>query len=111
MVISKGLDISSVVVTDVAISDHSCVVFESSISMHTTSQRKITTKRFITEDTNETFNQVFSISPLSSGSVNELTNPFYFKISNIMDSIAPTTVKVISGKKKITMDKRNAGHE
>jgi len=38
--------------------------------------------------------------------VNELTDKFNSKISNIIDSIAPTKVKVISGKKKSPWTKK-----
>ena len=51
LIISKGLNISKVVVTDVALSDHSCVFFESAISVHTNVQTEIITKRYITEKT------------------------------------------------------------
>uniref|UniRef100_A0A3B3CIL0 Reverse transcriptase domain-containing protein n=1 Tax=Oryzias melastigma TaxID=30732 RepID=A0A3B3CIL0_ORYME len=47
------------------------------------------------------FNQIFSLTPpLSGDSVNELVNNFNSNMSNIMDSIAPSKVKVISGRKK-----------
>ena len=81
LIISKGLNISKVVVTDVALSDHSCVFFESAISMHTNVQREVITKRYITENTSEKFIQAFSVIPaLSWVSVNDLVDNFSSKI-------------------------------
>ena len=101
LIISKGLNISKVVVTDVALSDHSCVFFESAISMHTNVQTKVITKRCITENTSEIFIQAFSSSPaLSWVSVNELVDEFNSKTTNVIDAIAPTKVKIVSGKKR-----------
>ncbi len=92
-IISKGLTISKVVVTDVALSDYACAFFESTISVHTNVRREVITKRCITENTSERFNQVFSPTPvLSWASVNELVNDFNSKITNVMDAVAPTKV-------------------
>lgn len=47
------------------------------------------------------FNQVFTSTPtLSCDSVNELVDHSQSKITTIIDSIAPTKVKVVSGMKK-----------
>ena len=56
-IITKGLNISKVAVTDVALSDHFCVFFESAISLHTNVQTEVVTKRYITENTSELFIQ------------------------------------------------------
>lgn len=45
---SKGLNISEVVVTDDALSDHSCVFFESAISVQTKVQTELTKKQCVT---------------------------------------------------------------
>ncbi|XP_032872790.1 uncharacterized protein LOC116970201, partial [Amblyraja radiata] len=101
LVMSKGVSISKVVVIDAALSDHSCVFFESAISVQTNVQRKVITKRYITENTCGTFIQAFSSTPtLPWVSVNELVDNFKVKITNIIDAIAPTKVKVVPGKKK-----------
>ena len=87
--------------SDVALSDHSCVFVESTISMHTNTQTKIITKRYITEYTSEIFTQKFLPSPaLPWVSVNELVDNFNCKITNIIDNLAPIKTKVVSGKKK-----------
>uniref|UniRef100_A0A3B3DTS3 Reverse transcriptase domain-containing protein n=3 Tax=Oryzias melastigma TaxID=30732 RepID=A0A3B3DTS3_ORYME len=101
LLISKGLNISKVTVCDLGLSDHCCVFCESTIPVHTNVLREEITKRYITENTSEMFNQIFSLTPpLSGDSVNELVNNFNSNMSNIMDSIAPSKVKVISGRKK-----------
>ena len=58
LIISKGLNISKVVVTDVALSDHSCVFFESSISVHKNVQNDVTIKLYSSENTKEMFMRV-----------------------------------------------------
>lgn len=102
LIISKGLNISEVVVTDVAFSDHYCVFFKMAISTGTS---KITTevirKRCINENTCTLFTQDFiPTSALPSVSVNDLVHSFSSKAMNIMDNTAPMKVKVVSGKKK-----------
>ena len=57
LIISKGLNISEVEVTDVALSDHSCVFFESYISVHKNVEKEVTTKRYLTENIREMFTQ------------------------------------------------------
>ena len=66
LIISKGLNISTVVATDVALSDHSCVFFESTISVHTNVQAEVITKQYITDNTSEIFIQAFSSTPALS---------------------------------------------
>ncbi|CAJ1082756.1 hypothetical protein KUCAC02_009465 [Xyrichtys novacula] len=102
LIISKGLNIPKIMVTDVAISDHSCVFFESTISMlFTTAQTEVITKRLITDYTSEIFNQALTPLPaLSRLSVNELVEDLCSRITNVMDAIAPTKVKIVSGKKR-----------
>ena len=97
LLISKGLDISNLSVSDVGLSDHSCLFFGSTISLHTTEKTKVIKKRYITENTSEKCIQAFSLSPLLPCiSVNELVGNFNSKNTNIIDTIAPTKVKVIS---------------
>ena len=82
LIISKGLNISKVVVTDVALSDHSCVFFEGSISVHKHFQNNFSS----------------TLAPANI-SVNELVDHFNSKIKNVIDAIAPTKVKEVTGKK------------
>lgn len=101
LIISKGLNISKVLVMDVALSDHSCVFFESTLPVHRNDKTEVITKRYITENTSDQFVQAFSSTPtLPWTSVNELVDNFNSKMTNVIDTIAPTTVKIVSGKKK-----------
>lgn len=101
LIISKGLNISKVVVTDVALSDRSCVSFESTIFMHKNVQTEVITKWHITENTSEIFAHTFSAIPSGSWvSVNDLVDNFNSKIANVIDTIAPVRVKAVTGKKR-----------
>ena len=69
--------------------------------MYTNVQTEVVSKRYITENTGDIFIEAFSSTPpLSRFSVNDLVHHFNSKITNVMNAIAPTKVKVISGKKK-----------
>ncbi|XP_037832675.1 uncharacterized protein LOC119617245 [Kryptolebias marmoratus] len=101
LVISKGVNISNVSVTDVALSDHFAVIFDSSLSVNPLVQKTTITKRTFTENTAETFNQIYSSSsPLNYNDVDKLVDEFQCKLSDIIDYIAPIKVKVVSGRKK-----------
>ena len=101
VILSKGLNIHKVQVRDVVLSDHCCVFFESFISVNTSHQREVIKKRCITENTSEMFNQLFSSTEtLPCGSVSELVNNFNSKMLNVIDTIAPVKLKVVSCKKK-----------
>ena len=101
LVISKGLNISNVVVMDVALSDHSCVFFESAVIVNKNVQTEVIKKRYMGENASEMFLQAFSPSPpLPWPSVDELVDHFNGKIKSIIDVIAPIKVKVITAKKR-----------
>ena len=69
--------------------------------MHTNVPTAVISKRCITENSSEIFNKVFSLTPaLSGASVSELVSSFNAKMLNVMDTVAPIKVKVISGRKK-----------
>ncbi|MEQ2288508.1 hypothetical protein AMECASPLE_023312 [Ameca splendens] len=82
-------------------------------------------KRIFKDGAAETFNQIYSsTSTLPCNTVDELVDNFHSKISDIIDSIAPLKVKVVSGKKispwrsappvrseKRSVEKLNAGGE
>ena len=87
--------------SDVALSDLFCVFFESVISMYTNVRTEVVTKRYITENTSETFIQAFSSTSLHSWvSVDELVEYFSSKVTNVIDAIAPAKRKIVSGEKK-----------
>ena len=79
LLISRGLSISKITVSDVGLSDHSCVFFKSTISVHTNVSIAVISKQCITENSSDIFNQIFSLTPaLSGGSVSELLNVKYY---------------------------------
>ena len=101
LIITKGLTISKIQVTDVALSDHSCIFVGCSTSMQTNSHAEIISKRHFTQNTSEIFTQAFSSIPaLPTASVNKLVENFNIKITNIIDAVAPSKVKLVSGKKR-----------
>uniref|UniRef100_A0A3Q2P679 Reverse transcriptase domain-containing protein n=1 Tax=Fundulus heteroclitus TaxID=8078 RepID=A0A3Q2P679_FUNHE len=101
LIITKGLNISQVNVTDVALSDHFSVTFECIITSDSFSQRDIVRKRTFKDNATENFIQAyFATSTLGCNSVVELVDNFHSKVSDIIDCIAPVKVKVLSGKKK-----------
>ena len=101
LVISKVLCISKVLVSDVALSDHYCVFFESDITVYTNGQTEVGSKCYITENTGDIFIKAFSsTTPLSRFTVNDFVYHFNSKIAKVIDAIAPTKVKAVSGKKK-----------
>ena len=100
LVLSKGLNISKVLVSDVALSEHYCVFFGSDLCTQMFKLR-LTQSATFTENTGDIFSEAFSPPPpLSRFSVNDLVYHFSSKITNVIDAIAPINVKVISGTKK-----------
>ena len=51
LIISKGPNISNVVVTDIALSYHPCLFFNGTISVQKSVQTKVIKERYITENT------------------------------------------------------------
>lgn len=90
LVITKGLTISSVVVTDDALSDHSCVFFEITINVCTKVQTIMITKRYITENNIKLFTETVSATPaLYSNSVDDMVDHFSSKTRNLIDVLTP----------------------
>ena len=80
LVITKGLNISNLMVTDVGLSDHSCIFFKMNISISNKGTTQILTKRHITEDTNKLFIEAFSSTiRLPSNSVDDMVDHFRSK--------------------------------
>ena len=102
LVISKGLNISEVVVSDIALSDHYCVSFKITTPVIVTKRiTEVIKKRHINDGTCAVFTQSFTSSPiLSSSSVDDLVHSFTSKVTTIIDSIAPVRTKILTGKKK-----------
>ena len=103
LIFTKGLNIFNVIVTDIALSDHSCIFFDMSISPVTQILSETITKRHFNENTNALFMEAISLAPTTtpiSTSVNDRLQDFNSKIKKAIDVIAPIRVKSISGKQK-----------
>ncbi|XP_076578637.1 LOW QUALITY PROTEIN: uncharacterized protein LOC143315073 [Chaetodon auriga] len=102
LVISKGLNITEVVVTDVALSDHYCVSFKMATpAILNKTGTEVIKKRYINDNTCAVFTQSFTPSPtLPSALTDDLVNSFSSKVMTIIDCIAPVKTKVLSGRKK-----------
>ena len=99
--ITRGIELSSVSVIDVALSDHFCIFVELNITPAIHIRTQTVKKRHINESTSALFMETISLSPsFSSASVNNLLDNFHSKILNVIDAVAPIRVKSISGKKK-----------
>ncbi len=94
LLISRGLNISSIVIKDVALSDHFCIFFDILISVTTESRFVSVRKRCINENTSELFMKTISLTPIiSADSVDLLMDSFNSKVENVIDDIAPAKVK------------------
>ncbi len=90
VLISRGLNISSSVIKDVALSDHFCIFFDILISVTTESRSVSVRKRCINENTSVQFMEAISSTPsISADSVDILLDSFNSKVKNVTDDIAP----------------------
>ncbi len=77
LLISKGLNISSIFIKDVALSDHFCIFFYILISVTTESRSVSVRKRCINENTSALFMKATSLTPnISADSVDLLLDSF-----------------------------------
>ncbi len=101
LLISKGLNISSIVMKDVALSDHFCIFFDILISVTTESRSVSVRKRCINENTSVLFMKAISLTPsISADSVDLLLDSFNSKVKNVIDDIAPIKVSKKNGRQK-----------
>lgn len=101
LVISKGVDISSVDIKDLALSDHYCVFSDLQITPNSQLTPVSVRKRYINENTSAKFMEVIALSStVSAETVDELLENFNSKISNVMDTIAPVKTKMILSRKR-----------
>ncbi|KAK0139813.1 hypothetical protein N1851_023256 [Merluccius polli] len=101
LVISKGVNISSVDVKDLALSDHFCVFFDLQIIPNVQLTSVSVKRRYINENTSAKFMEAIAMSPtVSAESVDELLDQFNWKISNVMDAVAPIKTKTTLIRKK-----------
>ncbi len=101
LLISRGLNISSIVIKDVALSDHFCIFFDILISVTTESRSVSVRKRCINENTCVLFMEAISSTPsISADSVDLLLDSFNSKVKNVIDDIAPIKVSKKTGRQK-----------
>ncbi len=101
LLISRGLNISSIVIKDVALSDHFCIFFDILISVTTESRSVSVRKRCINENTSVLFMKAMSLTPsISADSVDLLLDSFDSKVKNVIDDIAPIKVSKKNGRQK-----------
>ncbi len=101
LLISRGLNISSTVIKDVALSDHFCIFFDILTSVTTESRSVSVRKRCINENTSVLFMKAISLTPsISADSVDLLLDSFNSKVKNVIDDIAPIKVSKKNGRQK-----------
>ncbi len=109
LLISRGLNISSIVIKDVALSDHFCIFFDILISVTTESRSVSVRRRCINENTSVLFMETISLTPsISADSVDLLLDSFNSKVKNVIDDIAPVQVSKKTGRKKLSCRKSTA---
>uniref|UniRef100_A0A672KIL5 Reverse transcriptase domain-containing protein n=1 Tax=Sinocyclocheilus grahami TaxID=75366 RepID=A0A672KIL5_SINGR len=109
LLISRGLNISSIVIKDVALSDHFCIFFDILISVTTESRSVSVRKRCINENTSVLFMEAISLTPsISADSVDLLLDSFNSKVKNVIDDIAPLKVSRKTGRQKSAWRKSTA---
>ncbi len=83
--ISRGLNISSIVIKDIALSDHFCIFFDILISVTTESRSVSVRKRCINENTSALFMKAISLTPsISADSVDILLDSFNSKLRMLL---------------------------
>ncbi len=109
LLISRGLNISSIVIKDVALSDHFCICFDILISVTTESRFVSVRKRYINENTSALFMKAISLTPsISVDSVDLLLDSFNSKVENVIDDISPVKVCKKNGRQKSCWRKSTA---
>ncbi len=109
LLISRGLNISSIVIKDVALSDHFCIFFDILISVTTESRSVSVRKRCINENTSVLFMKAISLTPsISADSVDPLLDSFNSKVKNVIDDIALIKVSKKTGRQKSVWRKSTA---
>ena len=108
LVISKGVDISSVDIKDLALSDHFCVFFNFQIVPNIQLTSVSARKRYINENTSVKFVETIAMSPtVNAETIDELLENFNCKISSVMDAVAPFKTKTTLSRQKHKTPWRN----
>ncbi len=90
LLISRGLNISSIVIKDVALSNHFCIFFDILISVNTESRSVSVRKRNINENTRALFMKAISLTPsISADSVDLLLDSLTQKLRRLLMILPP----------------------
>ncbi len=109
LLISRGLNNSSIVIKDVALSVHFCIFFDILISVTTESRSVSVRKRCINKNTSVLFMEAISLTPsISADSFYLLLDSFNSKVKNVIDDIAPVKVCKKNGRQKSPWRKSTA---
>ncbi len=109
LLISRGLNVSSIVIKDVALSDHFCIFFDILISVTTESRSVSVRKRCINKNTSALFMKAISLTPsISADSFDLLLDSFNSKVKNVIDNIAAVKVSKKTGRQKSSRRKSTA---
>ncbi len=112
LLISRGQNISSIVITDVALSDRFCIFFDILISVTTESRSFSVRKRCINENTCALFMKAISLTPSSyADTVDLLLDSFNSKDENVIDYISPRESLQEEWHTEIMLEKINSSSE
>jgi len=101
LLISTGLNVSSIVIKDVALSDHFCIFFDILTSPAIEARSVSVKKRCSNENTSVLFMKAISLKPsISVNSVDFLLYYFNSNVKSVIDDIAPVKVRKNSGRQK-----------
>ncbi len=108
VLISRGLNISSIFIKDVALYNHFCIFFDILISVSTESRSVSVRKRCINENTSALIMKAISLTPSISADSVDLLDSFNSKVKNVIDDIAPEKVSKTTGRQKLSWRKSTA---
>ncbi|KAL2099393.1 hypothetical protein ACEWY4_005873 [Coilia grayii] len=95
LVISQAANINNISVSDIAISDHYCVLFEFPFTIHSNRETCATHKQYINESAEQKITELISTRDLLKGhqSLNEIVVGFKSNLKEILDEVAPLKTK------------------
>ncbi|KAL2095649.1 hypothetical protein ACEWY4_007797 [Coilia grayii] len=95
LVISQPANINNISVSDIAISDHYCVLFEFPFTIHSNRETGATHKRCINESAQQKITELISSRDLLNGhkSLDEMVAGFNSNLKEILDEVAPLKTK------------------
>ena len=102
LVISKGLEIYISSISDLALSDHFCIFFTTSIPKVEFNTERLVKKRYLTPAVAENFKTLMNSDAATGGSHDgDLVTAFNTKVKMALDSIAPMKLKKVGAKRRV----------